>query len=139
MVPLVQAVADVSATDVTVRAAESPSIAATARFATPAALVAMKLHAYQDRSPAQADKKASDAWDICELLREFDRRGWLAAEIHTAPTVLREAVRNAAHYVLLDGAVRLRQLASAVGGPLAWLTTDEIAFLGERFTRRLEE
>ena len=44
----------------------------TAPFATPAALVAMKLHAIETRHGVGQDKRAGDAWDLYRILVDLD-------------------------------------------------------------------
>ena len=58
---------------------------ATARVATPAALVAMKLRAMQQRRANVLNKRASDAYDAYRLLAAHDRDGSIARELATAP------------------------------------------------------
>lgn len=60
------------------------SATATVAVATPAALVATKLHAMRNRRRAP-EKAASDAYDIYRLLAAHDRDGSLAAAIAAGP------------------------------------------------------
>lgn len=108
-----------TATDLNVVAGADQSVAAQAPFATPAALVAMKLHAIQDRRVAGGqDKRASDADDVYRLLLRFDAEGSLRADLSTAPEVLRRAVRDALQLFFVDQAVRTsRWLASSAATP----------------------
>ena len=69
-----------SATLLTIEArdAHDASTRATARVATPAALVAMKLRAMQQRRANVLNKRASDAYDAYRLLAAHDRDGSIA-------------------------------------------------------------
>jgi predicted nucleotidyltransferase len=103
-----------TATSLTLAAGADPTIRATAPFATPPALFAMKLHAIQDRRPAsRPEKRGSDALDLYRLLLELDADGSLRAALANAPASLRRAIRAAAQKVLIDGAVRTRGFWSA--------------------------
>lgn len=105
---------------------------ATAPFATAAALVAMKLHAIQDRSGDSQAKRAGDAWDLHQLLTRHNRAGAIAATLRDAPEALRAAVQQAADTVLVTGAVRTRSWLRTSGGVQATVGADEIRTLGQR-------
>lgn len=84
-----------SATPVTL-IAESPDVRATVLFATPAALVAMKLHAIEDRRPSGGlDKRAGDAWDLYRILLDLDATGAVRDELAAIPLPLRNVVGDA--------------------------------------------
>lgn len=96
-----------TATPRTVVARDVEGVQATAPFATPAALVAMKLHAIEDRRPAGGlDKRPADAFDIYRLLVDLDGDGALRATFADAPPMLRALVRAAAERVLVTSAGR---------------------------------
>ena len=97
-----------SAAPVTLR---SRSATATVMVATPAALMAMKLHALQDRRSGRPAKSASDIEDIVRLLSEHNTGGELAAEIGAAPYGLGALVVESAQRLLIDeSTIRLRSL-----------------------------
>lgn len=108
-----------------------------APFATAAALVAMKLHAIQDRSGAQQDKRAGDAWDLHQLLTVHNARGQIAADLLRGPAVLREAVAFAVDTVLLAGADRTRSWLRGLGGAAASVSAEELRVLGEGLVEQL--
>jgi hypothetical protein len=91
----------------------------TVMVATPAALVAMKLHALQDRRSGRPAKSASDTEDLVRLLSEHNTRGELAAEIAGAPYGLGALVVESAQRLLIDESTfRLRSLVVS-GSPTA--------------------
>lgn len=110
---------------------------ATAPFATAAALVAMKLHAIQDRSGDSQAKRAGDAWDLHQLLTLHNRAGAIAATLRDAPEALRTAVQQAADTVLVAGAVRTRSWLRTSGGVQATVGADEIRALGQQLLEGL--
>lgn len=127
-----------TATVVTVTATDGEQRAvATARFASPASLLAMKLHAVQDRSAAQDVKRGGDAWDIHQLLVHRNRGGALSGAIAAGPAVLRSAVVEAVTRVLVEGAGQTRAQLRRVSGAAGTVTSAELRQLGEDFLRRL--
>jgi hypothetical protein len=91
-------------------------VRATVPVARAGALVAMKLHAIQDRRAAGGnDKRAGDAWDIYRLLTDLDLAA-TAAELRSGSESLRRAVTAAAHRILVD----------RVGRTLGWLRQGDI-------------
>lgn len=126
-----------TASPLTLVAGDSPTVRATAPFATPAALVAMKLHAVQDRSASAADRRAADAWDIYQLLVEHDGQGSVSAALLSASTTPRELVREAAEHVLITGAARTVTWLRSGDLSMAAVTQEELPFLGERLTEAL--
>lgn len=104
---------------------------ATAPFATPAALVAMKLHAIQDRSGDGQDKRAGDAWDLHQLLTHHNRGGEISRSVRSGPAELRDAVQVAVRRVLIEGAARTRVWLHSSGGPQAGVSAEEIHRLGQ--------
>ena len=108
------------------------------RLATPAALVAMKLHAIQDRREATRHKQASDGYDLYRLLADLDDDGGVAAAVAAADEPLQGSVRDAAASVLLGGATHvIRSLRTYMDGRAAAVTEDELTFVAERFVDRL--
>lgn len=126
-----------TATPLTVATMGRDSVQATAPFATPAALVAMKLHAIQDRSGDGQAKRAGDAWDIHQLLSNHNRNGQITEALRTGPEPLRLAVYSAAQRVLVDGAARTRAWLRTGGGAQAGVSADEIARLGRELSEEL--
>jgi hypothetical protein len=126
-----------TAAALTVITMEPDSEQATAPFATPAALVAMKLHAIQDRSGDGQVKRAGDAWDIHQLLSHHNRNGQISDALRTGPEPLRLAVHAAAQRVLVDGAARARAWLRTGGGAQAGVSTEEIARLGRELLEGL--
>jgi predicted nucleotidyltransferase len=121
-----------TATSLTLVAASDQTIRATAPFATPAALFAMKLHAIQDRRPTiYPEKRGSDALDLYRLLLELDADGSLRAGLAGAPAPLRRAARAAAQKVLIDGAIRTRRFMSALSDQTGRVTADELRYLAQ--------
>lgn len=119
------------ATPLTVLAQEDPAVTATAPFATPGPLVAMKLHAIQDRSVSQGmDKRGGDALDIYRLLLDRNADGAVTAELVAAPDPLPGLVADAARRILLDGAPRTVGWMRA-GDGLSAVSADELRLLAE--------
>lgn len=94
------------ATPLTVVAEQDVAISATAPFATPGALVAMKLHAIETRSRTGEHKRGGDAWDLYRILLDLDIDGAVTAELVGAPDPLRGLMAEAVARVLVDGAAR---------------------------------
>ncbi|MGH9918664.1 MAG: nucleotidyl transferase AbiEii/AbiGii toxin family protein [Nitrososphaerales archaeon] len=114
------------------------AVRATAPVASPAALVAMKLHAIEDRSPSRGqDKRAGDAWDIYRLLLDRDARGEIRRDMGGASPALRRLVAQAADRVLVRGVARTRSWLAAGDASMASVTADELRFVGERFVTSL--
>ena len=121
-----------SATFADVIANERPDERVTARFATPAALVAMKLHAIEDRSVTTGiDKRASDGWDIFRLLLDLDGNGAVRWALADAPIVLRELLVGAVDRVLVSGAARTSGWMRAGDEVMGSVTQVQIRALGE--------
>lgn len=105
-----------SATPVTLRTGGAN---ATVLVATPAALVAMKLHALQDRRSGRPAKAASDTEDLVRLFNEHNTGGELSAEIADAPYGLGALVAESARRLLIDeSTIRIRSLIVS-GSPTA--------------------
>jgi predicted nucleotidyltransferase len=104
----------------------------TAQFATPAALVAMKLHAIEDRSPTSGvDKRAGDGSDIFELLVRLNADGSLEAELAGLAPNLRGLVARATDRVLVSGAARTRSWMRSGDAAAGSVTADELRSVGE--------
>lgn len=120
------------ATPLTLIAGDDLSVQATAPFATPAALLAMKLHAIEDRSPAGGmDKRAGDAWDMYRLLLDLNTDGSIEDALAAAPQALRVLVREAAERILVTSATRTRGWLRSGDDEMVAVTTDQIKRLGE--------
>lgn len=105
-------------------------------FATPAALVATKLHAFCDRQ--RDEKRASDAYDIYRLLETRDRFGEIAEVTNHGPRALGEVVRDLMVERFVDGALRVVRYLKAYGDP-SWpeITTDDVQRVVGAFASRL--
>lgn len=112
-------------------------VRAVAPFATPAALVAMKLHAIEDRSAAGLAKRAGDAWDIYRLLLDLDGDASVRAAMAAAPATLRELVADAVERVMVTNAVRTRGWLQTGDFSMAAVTADELRFVASRFVEAL--
>lgn len=126
-----------TATALTLATIGADSVEATAPFASPAALVAMKLHAIQDRSGDGQAKRAGDAWDLHQLLSHHNSRGQISDALRAGPATLRLAVHAAAHRVLVDDAARTRAWLRTAGGAQAGVSADEINRLGQELVEGL--
>jgi hypothetical protein len=127
-----------TAVHLTLIAATDMDVRATAPVATPAPLVAMKLHAIEDRSASRGrDKRAGDAWDIYRLLLDRDADGSIRRALNGAGPSLRRLVREAADRVLISGATRTRGWMQAGDGAIAAVTADEVRHVGERLVSEL--
>lgn len=119
-----------TAEPLTVTCTAEPAIEATAPFATPSALVAMKLHAALDRAPTAAHKRASDVWDIYRILVDLDAAGDVRYALADSPPDLRRLVANAARRVLVDDAGRTRSWLSQGDEVMRSVTADELRYVG---------
>lgn len=126
-----------TATPLTVATMGRDSVQATAPFATPSALVAMKLHAIQDRSGDGQAKRAGDAWDIHQLLSNHNRQRQISEALRAGPEPLRLAVHAAAQRVLVDGAARARAWLRTAGGAQTGVSAEEFARLGRELLEGL--
>jgi hypothetical protein len=121
-----------TATPLTVASVGPDAGQATAPFATAAALVAMKLHAIQDRSGDSQAKRAGDAWDLHQLLALHNPAGAITTVLREAPVALRTAVLRATDIVLVTGATRTRSWLRTSGGVQATVGAGEIRALGQQ-------
>lgn len=113
-----------SATPLTIRAGRSQ---ATLPVATGAALIAMKLHAVEDRS--EDAKRASDVYDMYRLLMA-DGSGEIAPAIATAPGGLSELVAVSATRFLVAEAARSARWLRAYADVDAQVSADELRLVG---------
>lgn len=119
-----------SATPVTLLA-EAEQGRATVLMAIPAALVAMKLHAIEDRRPTGGiDKRAGDAWDLYRILLDLDPTGAVRAELAAIPLPLRKVIADAAERILVERAARTVSWLKAGDDRMATVTTEELQALG---------
>jgi hypothetical protein len=95
-----------TATPLTVIAGDDRTVRATAPFATPAGLLAMKVHAIETRSAGGLDKRGGDAADLYRLLVDLDADGALRTALAAAPPALRRLVVAAVDRILVTGADR---------------------------------
>lgn len=125
-----------TATSCTITLAGSDALA-TVPVATVAALVAMKVNAFQDRTDGR--KKASDAWDLYRLMKLHGLQPQLAAAFSAAPTGLCDLVRDAVTRVFRTDVMRTRRRVKAYGDP-AWfdvMTEDALADVAEELSAML--
>ena len=120
--------------------ADDGSSAATVLVAHAGALIAMKLHAIQDRrARAGIDKRSGDAWDIYRLLADLDSDGAVAAELSNAPRPLRRTVRAAAQRILIESPGRTKGWLSSGDDRMGSVTIEELVHIGEAFLAHLEQ
>ena len=115
-------------------------IRATIRVATPGALLAMKLHAIEDRRPAGGmDKRAGDAWDIYRILLDLDRTGAVRDEVGTVSSPLRRVVAEAIARILVTRAARTISWLKAGDDRMAVITAEELQALARPVAEMLQE
>ncbi len=119
-----------TATPVSVMAGDDRRVQATAPFASPAALVAMKLCAIESRSAGSLAKRAGDAWDIYRILIDLDADGAVRDALAGAPPALRTLVTAAIDRVLVSGADRTRGWMRTGDDAIAAVSADELRFVG---------
>jgi hypothetical protein len=120
-----------TASRLTITAASDPSGSVDARFATGAALVAMKLHAIEDRRVGGIFKQASDAWDLYRLLVDLDRNNQIRSVLAAAPDPLPKLVCSAALRVLVTGAPRTRSWLLRGDEVMASVRADDLRAVAE--------
>ena len=121
-----------TATVVTIIAVDDPQgRRVTARFATPSALVACKLHAIEDRHGVGVEKRGSDALDLFRLLADLDEAGGVSDQFRTASPELRRLTVEAAVRVLVAGAGRTAGWMRSAG--VDAVGADELQFVATRF------
>ena len=125
-----------TATAATVIAMDDPEgRRVTARFATPSALVACKLHAIEDRHGVGVEKRGSDALDLFRLLADLDEAGGVSDQFRTASPELRRLTVTAAERVLVAGASRTTGWMRSAGVDV--VGADELRFVAARFITAL--
>lgn len=128
-----------TASPITVIAAAADDVRATAPFATPAALIAMKLHAIEDRSNTSGQhKRAGDTWDIYRILVDLDIDGSVREAFRLASGTLRYLVRDAAERVLDTAAARTIGWLRAGDDAMAAVTTEELRLVGRALIDALD-
>ena len=115
------------------RGAHDVSTRATARVATPAALVAMKLRAMQQRRANVLNKRASDAYDAYRLPAAHDRDGRIARELATAPDGLGEWCVSRAREVFDTNASQTRRWLATGSPEMAGVSIDQLRTVGSLF------
>jgi len=120
-----------TATLLTITAGSDPRIIAHAPFASPGALLAMKLGAIEGRLVRGAPKRGGDAWDIYRLLVDRDADGSIRAELADAPDRLRVLVAEAVSRVLVDNVDQTRAWMRTGGPEMAAVTVDELRYVGQ--------
>ena len=101
-------------------------------LATPSALVAMKLSAIPRRKLANPAKRASDLYDIYQLIQVFNRRGDLAAGLGRAPHDLGPWCRDQLDGLLVDQAERSSLWLATEGSPtMQAVSAEDLRAVGE--------
>ncbi len=95
--------------------------------ATPAALVAMKLHSIQDRSEDR--KRASDAWDIYRLLEVHNLKGEITRDLAGGPEGLAAIASASLDRIFRSDVTRTRRWIHGFADPrwAAVMTDDALA------------
>jgi hypothetical protein len=119
-----------TATPLTIVALVNPSVRTTALFATPAALLAMKLHAIQTRRSGGAHKRAGDAWDIYRILVDLDAEGKVRRALIDGPPELRRLVCDAAERILVTEPNRTRSWLVQGDESMASVRVEELRYVG---------
>ncbi len=130
-----------SATGLTIEAqgtSDDLTTRATARVATPAALVAMKLRAMQQRRAGAQNKRASDAYDAYRLLAAHDRDGSIARELAAAPDGLGAWSVTPARDVFDTNASQTRRWLASGSPDMASVTVDDLRTVGTLFADVLD-
>lgn len=103
---------------------------ATVPVARASALLAMKLHAIQERRPHSGlDKRAGDAWDIYRLITDLDAVA-IADELRSTTTRLQQLVTAAASQVLVERAGRTRGWLRAGDDAMASVEVEDLVAAG---------
>lgn len=127
-----------SATPVTL-IADSGDVRATVPIATPGALLAMKLHAIEDRRPSGGlDKRAGDAWDMYRILLDLDRSAAVRNELIALPQPQRRVVADASARILVERVGRTVSWLKAGDERMSRIAAEELQALGEPLVAALE-
>lgn len=127
-----------TATPMTLVAGVDHSVIARAPFATPAALIAMKLHAIENRGATSTLKRAGDAWDMYRLLVDLDADGSVREGLAGSFPELRRLVRDAANRVLVDQADQTRAWLRGGDDVMAAITAADLRYVGRLLVDALE-
>lgn len=121
-----------TATPCTIRV-RGTSIATEVPVATAPSLVAMKLHAIQDRKDDR--KRASDAWDLYRLLEAHLWRGALVGAFDDAPGDCLQLVVESLQRVFRSEVTRTRRWLVAYGDPTwsAQATEEDLGRIADGF------
>jgi hypothetical protein len=119
--------------------ADDTGVMANCLVAAPAALVAMKLHALQDRHAEKQEKVASDCRDLYFILESFDRDGSIGAAIAVGPDLLLSLIVDAVQSELIDKADRLRRSLLVSQATTQPPFADDLVFVGQRLIASLRE
>jgi hypothetical protein len=112
--------------------AQTDRTRATVPVATPGALIAMKLHAIEDRrSLGGLDKRASDAWDMYRILLDLDAAGSVRDELAALPSALRRVVHSAGERIFVERVVRTIGWMKFGDDRMAAITAEELVALGQ--------
>lgn len=112
-------------------------VRATVPMARASALVAMKLHAIQDRRVGGGlDKRAGDAWDIYRLLTDLDI-ATTASELRAAMAPLRRVVVDAVDEILVGRAGRTSGWLRGGDAEMASVRADDLVAAGTDLLTRL--
>ena len=111
---------------------------ATAQVATPAALVAMKLRAMQQRRANVLNKRGSDVYDAYRLLAAHDRDGAIARELAAAPDGLGSWCIARARDVFDTNASQTRRWLASGSPDMAAVTDNDLRTVGTLFADVLE-
>lgn len=103
-------------------------------LATPASLVAMKLHAIRKRREARLVKRGSDAYDIYRLLALLDADGSIGVVLRQAPAGLGEwcASEVEAHFTV-DAERTLLWIGNALASGTVFVVADDLRAVGAAF------
>lgn len=124
-----------TATPVTITA--DGGVRATVPMARASALVAMKLHAIQDRRAGGGlDKRASDAWDIYRLLTDLDI-ATTATELRSTLAPLHRVVIAAANEILVEHAGRTSGWLRSGDAEMASVRAEDLVAAGTDLLARL--
>jgi hypothetical protein len=106
-------------------------------MARPSALIAMKLHAIQDRRLVGGnDKRGSDAWDIYRLITDLDVDG-TAKELRSMLPSLTRVVSAAANEILIEHASRTRGWLRTGDAQMASVGSDDLIAAGIDLIERI--